>query len=240
MIFLYSISIFNLDKDIMDFLINLFFPKECYFCRKEGRYLCTDCITNYLKINWEQKCYVCGKTCSKGMVHIECAEKGYLDGLLYFALYDKKTQEIIKDIKYKFYFDILKELAEIMSEYLRTYKFSPDLILADVPLHNRKKLFRGFNQSEVLAKEIAFRKGFKYKSLLKRIEDTKTQVGMNREERENNLRTAFKVINSEIPKEVLLVDDIYTTGSTLNQCAKVLKEAGAEKVYGYVFAKSRE
>ena len=127
-----------------------------------------------------------------------------------------------------------------MAEYLKTYHFEEDLVLADVPLHKHKKHFRGFNQSEILAKVISKYSKYQFQNLLERKEDTITQVGLNKEERSNNLRQAFKIKQSKIPKSVLIIDDVFTTGSTLNQCAKILKENGALKVYGFVFAKSRE
>lgn len=218
--------------------INILFPKYCYYCKKEGSYLCKNCINSYVRINWEQRCFMCGKVCSLGFAHKECRESGYLDGLIYFTIYDSKIKEIVKDIKYNFYFDVLSELGEIMSEYLKLYHFS-DVVLTDVPLHKRKFRSRGFNQSQLLAKTISKRTGLKYSKLLKRKQYTITQVGLTREERENNLREAFEM-NLKSPTKVVVVDDVYTTGTTLNQCAKILKQNGAIEVYGFVFAKSRE
>jgi ComF family protein len=127
----------------------------------------------------------------------------------------------------------------MMAEYLKLFSFEKDIVLCDVPLHKHKMRVRGFNQSEILAKQIAKRKGLIFENLLNRRIDTVTQVGLTREERENNLREAF-VVNNSVPKNILIIDDVFTSGSTLNQCARVLKESGAEKVYGFVFAKSRE
>lgn len=224
---------------MFDLLIDLIFPRYCYYCNKEGSYLCKDCITSYLNINWDQRCYICGKVCSTGFMHIECKEQGYLDGLIYFTVYGKKIREIIKDVKYKFHYDVLNELGEIMAEYLKIYKFSDDLILIDVPLHKHKMKYRGFNQSEVLAKIISSKTNYRFENLLSRGEDTITQVGLNQEERWNNLREVFKVNSEHIPEKVMIIDDVFTTGTTLNQCAKVLKENGSKEVYGFVFAKSR-
>ena len=225
---------------MLKYIVDFFFPKTCYYCEKEGRYICNECIRNYVQINWEPKCYVCGKACTAGLMHRECKEQGYIDGLIYFTVYDQKIKRIIKDVKYSFYFDILNELGEIMSEYLKTYHFSDDLILTDVPLHKKKKRFRGFNQAEILARVIAKRSGFKYCKLLNRVENTTSQVKLSHEERENNLINAFQFIGKDIPDKIMIVDDVFTSGSTINQCAKVLKSNGSKEVYGYVFAKSRE
>lgn len=224
---------------MLKFFLDLFFPRSCYYCKREGRYLCSNCILSYLYINWEVRCYICGKPSSIGFVHKECSDQGYLDGLVYFTLYDQKVKEIISDVKYNYYYDILFEIGDMMGEYLKLFKLDGDIVLCDVPLHKHKLRVRGFNQSEILAKQIAKNRSLRFSNLLIRKVDTITQVGLTREERENNLREAF-ISSKKIPENVLIVDDVFTSGSTLNQCARVLKQSGAKRVYGFVFAKSRE
>jgi len=115
-----------------------------------------------------------------------------------------------------------------------------DMIIS-VPLHKERKLRRGYNQSMLLSRELSKRTGIKDMSgLLERNRDTKAQSLLNRDERLKNVRGAFSVINPHMVnrKNILLVDDILTTGSTLNECARVLKESGAAFVAAAVVAAS--
>lgn len=223
-------------------LLNFVYPKYCYFCKTGGRYICANCVKSYLNINWEHRCHVCGKVCKVGFIHKECEKYTYLDGLIYVLMYDDAVKRIIYDIKYGFNFDILSEIGEMMGKYLRLYKFSEDAVLVSVPLHKRKLKYRGFNQAGILAKKIEKVSGFSYLPLLERVRDTDAQANLGREERENNLRDVFtcKNLYSVKHKKIIIIDDIYTTGVTMRECAKLLKKCGAEKVYGFVFAKSRE
>jgi len=111
--------------------------------------------------------------------------------------------------------------------------FSYDLITF-VPLYIQRQRWRGFNQAEDLAKTIDFRA----LPLLIRTRSTNAQSQLNRNRRKVNVAECFEVINRDLVKNksILICDDVYTTGSTLNACAKSLKQAGAFKVYGYVLA----
>lgn len=146
----------------------------------------------------------------------------------------------MRDIKYNLYYDVARELGDIMSNYLKTYKLPEGSILVDVPLSSYKKRYRGFNQSEILAKRISKNLELPYKNIISRTKNTETQVGKNIEERENNLRDVFKIKSIEKVDSVILIDDVYTSGSTLNECAKVIKQGNNDaNVFGFVFAKSR-
>jgi ComF family protein len=129
-----------------------------------------------------------------------------------------------------------------MSQYLQNYDFK-NSVLVPIPMYWKKKNRRGFNQAEVMCKSISEKTGIPRCNLIKRIRDTKTQVGLSKESRINNVRDAFIIDHvrfSEISsKTIILIDDVFTTGSTLEQCARVLKENGVSKVFGFTFAKSR-
>jgi competence protein ComFC len=173
-------------------------------------------------------------------MHEECREVSHLDGLIYVTTYSKVVSDVLKDIKYKYYFDVINSLSDIMADYLKVYKFD-DITISFAPIHAVKLRSRGFDQSELLAKSIADKSNFDFMKLLYRNRQTLTQVGLSKVERESNLKGAFNLRDTlpYLPKSVMLIDDIFTTGSTLNECAKVLKEGGVGQVYGFVFAKSR-
>ena len=119
-------------------------------------------------------------------------------------------------------------------------------ILVPIPLSKNRKNWRGFNQSEILTKTLAKKFGVEYSNSLIRIIETKTQVGLSRDERKKNVKGAFSLRSSRHPeldlgsrlrdKNFILVDDVYTSGATMQEAAKVLKRAGANSVWGMTVA----
>ena len=267
-----------MDKKISktkEFLLDLFFPKFCLGCRKEGVYLCDDCralldITefDYCLCNTKpqrlslspphQTELWCGDKQKSGKCN-RCQYKK-LSGL-YFALpYKEKalTKKLIYQFKYQPYLkDLAKTLASILIEHLVISGKNTDEIwnpkgipgvLIPVPLDKKKLKTRGYNQSEELAKELS--KTLKIpviSNVLTKIKATKPQMELSKSEREKNLLEAFAVKTpencgvSDTPqfsgKKVFLVDDVYTTGSTMEECAKVLRNAGAKQVWGIAIAR---
>ena len=137
-------------------------------------------------------------------------------------------------MKYRFAYDVISEFVE----HLASFKFQ-NAILVPIPLHKQRQNWRGFNQSSLLAKEIS--KKFNLtcvESALIRIENTTPQAHLGKEERLQNIRGKFAVKEpfSLINKQIVLIDDVWTTGSTMKECAKVLKKAGAKEVWGWTLA----
>jgi competence protein ComFC len=126
------------------------------------------------------------------------------------------------------YQEIFKDLGEIISSFLKNYDFK-SYSISFVPVTKRKLIDRGFNQSEVLAEKLAKNLNLKIFSDLIKSKDTEDQTKLDFEKRLNNLNGVFKVKSSP-PKKIILVDDVKTTGATLKECAKVLKEAGAKEI----------
>jgi ComF family protein len=170
-------------------------------------------------------------------VHRDCLEQTFLDGVVVCYHYNDFVEEVIKTIKYKFAFAVIEDVARLMQTHLQSYQLQVDAVCA-VPLSGRKRAWRGFNQAELLAKRLAAQFSAQYVDLLKRNKHTKTQVGLSRVDRLENLHNIFSSKSTNLTyKRVLIVDDVMTTGSTLEQCAKVLKANGVEQVYGLVFAR---
>lgn len=112
-------------------------------------------------------------------------------------------------------------------------------ILIPMPLSRKRRRFRGFNQSELIAKEVSNLSGFPYeKKVLIKVKETESQTHKNKKERRENIKGTFKVKKPEKIKRrnIILIDDVYTTGSTLGEADKVLREAGAKKVFRLVVA----
>jgi len=219
-------------------LLDIIFPKFCLNCRKEGSYLCYDC---------------------QSLIEISGFHRQYssqnLDDL-YFAA-DYRNPLIEKTIRCFKYEPFARELAETLSFLIITHfqlmdnkpDFFPlsesgektaDFIIIPVPLHKKRLKWRGFNQAEELSKELAAFFGLPlFLNCLIRTKETFPQVVLSHQARHENVKGAFSTGNKEIIENnnILLVDDIFTTGSTMEECAGFLKAAGAKKVIGLVVAR---
>ncbi len=195
---------------------DLLFPKFCAGCKKEGDWVCERClpIVNIYK---------------EGVV-------ASLDGVTALFHYGENTaSKLIKMFKYNY----LLEIAGIFDKIINGAKLAgdwSDFAVVAVPLHGRRQRERGFNQSEVIANLFAKKLGLKINNNLSRVVYTVQQAKLSGEERRKNLQNAF-VFNGEVPEKVLLVDDVYTTGATMQECAKVLKDNGVKVVCGLVLAR---
>jgi len=193
----------------------------------------------YCPFCFPPKITIDGKTCQS------CKETKKLKGLFCAASYENFiVKKAISRFKYKPY---LKDLAPVLVSLIIAHlakinKLSDfgDFWLAPVPLHKRKLKLRGYNQAEELAKEIS--KVFKIPLLnnaLIKTKNTPAQVELKKEERRENIKNAFLCKNPGAikNKKILLVDDVFTTGATMEECARVLKNKGAKEVWGMVAAR---
>jgi ComF family protein len=245
----------NKQQKTKEFLLDLFFPKFCLGCQKEGVYLCDDCralleISEFNYCLCDQKPQRLPPGSSAGWRNGKCqrCQDKNLSGL-YFALpYKEKqlTKKLIYQFKYQPYLkDLAKTLASILIEHFvlsgkNTNEIWENGVLIPVPLDKKKLKIRGFNQSEELAKELSVVLKIPVVSdVLTKTKSTKPQMELKKEEREKNLEKVFAVKNPEqiLGKKIFLVDDVYTTGSTMQECAKVLKENGVKNVWGIALAR---
>lgn len=225
---------------IKNFLLNFLFPPRCVNCGRLGRYLCQRC-TSEIKIIEQQVCPVCERPAVNGQTHPKCQTKFSLDGLTSFFVYDGPIKKAIKKLKYQFVTDLANELISL-TNVISTAR-DDKCIFVPVPLHWRRLNWRGFNQSELLGKLMSARLKVRFApDLLIRKKYTQPQVKLKGKERKENIQDAF-VVNPKFLKSLvsslqfLVFDDVWTTGSTLKTCGKVLKEAGAKKVCGMTLAR---
>ena len=232
--------------EINGWFLDLIFPKFCFGCNVEGYYLCKNCSAT-LKIYHFPFCPIC-KNGTIGLA--KCPKhKSYATFCLSpFSYNNNLIKNLIHKYKYEFVKDIGAELADFMIDsikYSGLFSFSAfqfdNFLIVPVPLHRRRLTWRGFNQSEIIAKKIAeeFKIDFSNKNLV-RILNTSPQIQMqDAKQREENIKNAFTCKN---PKEIknkiiILIDDIITTGATLEECARVLKKNGAKEVWAMTIAK---
>ena len=222
----------------MDFVLDLLFPKRCVSCGKFGGYICSTC---FLKIEFVENpvCPECQRQAIGGRTHPGCSRRFGLDGLVVSCKYRGPIRKAIQKIKYRFASDIHKILVSLIADSIWRFNLPKNIVLVPIPLYRSRKNWRGFNQAELLARDLAIRFGEKYRSdLLKRTIDTKTQVGLSGDERRKNIKGAF-VVNQNLKiknQNFILVDDVFTTGSTMMEAAKVLKMAGAGEVWAMTVA----
>ena len=214
-------------EHFIDSIINIIFPNVCGICGHISNYdICPKCM---LKLN-EYK---------------ECKKHIYLDKNFTTYMYIFRYEGLIRDtiIKYKFMDQsyIYKSFVNFMIKNKKICRFlkSYDIIIP-VPISKQRTLKRGYNQCELLLKELKKNSDLNINcKILYKVKNIVPQSSLSKENRINNVKNAYIVKNSEIikDKKVLLVDDIYTTGNTLNECSRMLKLAGAYDVGALTLAK---
>lgn len=226
-------------QKVKENILDLFFPPKCITCGKTGTFLCSDCLDEII-FTTSQVCPRCNKISGKGKFCARC--RGYVDlsGVVaagYFK--DPYLKELIHVYKYDGVFGLSGVLSDFMVKILKEEEIKFDAITF-VPCTKKRESTRGYNQAEILAKDLARKTGKPTGQLLRKTKGTKTQVGLKRKDREKNLKNAFKLLGDSKQikgKRILLVDDVITTGTTLNECAKVLRSAGAKEIWGAVIAR---
>ncbi|MBN1915683.1 ComF family protein [Candidatus Dojkabacteria bacterium] len=235
---------------IISWILNKLFPRICYGCGEVGTYLCEYCLSRKNICRRFQECHVCKKrTPGIELVHNKCRKKTYLDGVIISLKYDGFVERLIAEFKYEFVLDLKNLFVEFLVTATRNlfsfYVNKNELVITFVPLHSKRERWRGYNQSKELAKVFSKRTKLMLAELLIRNSFSRTQVGLKKKERKKNVKGVFSINSSSLhasqcrisSKIVLIIDDVMTTGATLEECAKVLKEGGVKKVYGLVIAR---
>lgn len=211
---------------------------ECLGCGREGEWLCEKC--NHFS-QAPSACPFCHQASVTNATCATCKSGKALDGVVAVTSYQAPlVHEIVHGYKFKFWKGIYYPLAKHMAEILDTQAFIPAAtFLIPIPLHASRLRFRGFNQSAYLARVIAEEKKLAYKDALVRVKATQQQARLHIHERIRNVSNAFQVRPGLdfTQKSVILIDDVFTTGATLDAAARVCKQAGAKRVWGLVFAK---
>lgn len=190
-------------------------------------------------------CKVCGSPLPDGGAHCYYCRRPrptrrYFQFIRTALYYQEPLRTLIHLYKYRHYDYLSDFFAELMCFQIHNYpEFKTIEVITAVPLHWRRRLWRSYNQSELLAKKLAlFLKRPYVGNILRRKELRPPQAGLSHSERFENVRDNFVCRDNSLvqDKNILVIDDISTTGETINQCARVLKLAGAKNVYGYTLA----
>jgi competence protein ComFC len=220
----------------------------CYFCgralsgfHKYG--ICPDCIES-IEFIGDRNCIRCGKLLEDGTLCSDCRSfYHFYDRAFSLCVYQGAVKEWIYSFKYGNRPYIARPFALMMVDRITEMGLNRMIdAIAPVPLHGKKLRTRGYNQAEVLAGAVSRGLGIKLLRPLIRIKNTPPLSGLNRLQRIEQLEQAF-VLNPHYAfygiKNLLLIDDIYTTGTTVNQCSRLLKEGGCERIYVFTIASGR-
>jgi len=227
------ITIPNLFSKFFWYVIDLFYPPFCCGCGKIGFEICPDCFSRIHIINPNLYCRICGDHTQHHSLCAHCNEsKPFFNELRSWGIYEGTLKKAIHRFKYDRGFAIIDlfivPLCHLISEWNIEFDF-----ITPVPLSQTRQRKRGYNQSAMLARPISRMLLKPYiPNSLRRTRNTTPQVGLDANERKNNLNDAF-VANQNIcnNRSILLIDDIATTCTTLNECAKTMKKAGAKDVF---------
>lgn len=238
--------------EYIDTFLNFIYPRNiyCILCnspidRDEEYSICGDCKEK-LELIYGRTCAKCGKPLddlySIDRCHDCINNSQFFNRAVSCLEYDDLAKKIIYDLKYHKKRYISYHISEIMYDRLKIEGVDSFDMIIPVPLHAAKERERGFNQTYLIGKYLSkmTEKEVNNKTLV-RVKNTITQNKLSREERRKNLKNAFEVINKENidEKSILLIDDIFTTGSTVNECSRILLENGATDVYVATLATGR-
>lgn len=235
--------------------LDLIYPPRCLICLaflnggeegEESPSLCPGCLAGFTRVA-APHCPVCGAPFRSGIAEDRVCEPCLRKRPFYQRagapfVYEGDLMKAIHAFKYEGRSRMAGAMGPLLAAFAEDWlKETNGLVFMPVPLHPRRLRERGFNQSLLLARHVAKRLGGQVDFLsLRRTRDTTPQTGLKGDERRRNVRRAFEVKDRKAVrrKKIVLVDDVATTGSTLNECARVLRRAGCTEVYGLVLARA--
>ncbi len=230
--------------------LHLFFPRVCFSCGRDLRYDCQEPLCpaceNGLTLPGPLICKRCGVVLKSGGAHcFNCRgskEKNYKCKVIRSACnFNEYSRGLVHALKYEGADYVAHYMGRVMAQRFGLFaEFANVNLVVPVPLYKRREAARGYNQSECLARSFCQATGLALDtSSLVRVRDTKSQTRLGRAARLTNMTGAFAVKNPAAVKgkTVLLIDDVATTGSTLEGCAQALRLAGAKRVLAYTFAR---
>ncbi len=219
--------------------LNLFFPQWCIGCGQEGDVICYSCRSSLPRV-MPPLCPRCGRPQPSGILCSGCVGwRAEIDGIRSPFRFDGVMRQAIHQLKYRNLKALAAPLAQLLKDYLITSPV-PGEVLVPVPLHQKRLRERGYNQSSLLAKELGKPTNLPVvDDYLIRQRPTSPQARTSTvDERQSNVADAFTCRDQRLRnKQVLLIDDVATSGATLNACATALKAAGAISVWGLVLAR---
>ncbi|GHO84563.1 ComF family protein [Dictyobacter formicarum] len=223
-------------------LLDILFPPQCAQCKVSGAILCPRCIAS---ISWftPPLCHICGLPGAGTTLCARCQHQPLqLSGVRAPGSYQEPLRSCIRALKYQGNRRLSEPLGQLLAQAYHKYAMRADLVIP-VPLHQEKLQQRGYNQSQLLAESCARQLQLPLSTtLIHRIHSAPAQVTLTAQQRRKNLQGAFRctqnhTTQSLLNRRILIIDDVCTTGATLEACAAPLFAAGARAVWGLVLAR---
>jgi len=236
---------FSFLNKVWKFVLDILFPPVCLNCQKylikNQNPICEECL-NKIHLNNTLFCPVCQARLpeNKKICHFDCK---YLLGAA-GNYNDPVLQNLIQAFKYKSVKTLAPALTDLLIKYIESLNPKLNLgnpIIVPIPLYFRREKERGFNQSKLLAKNLAEKLNLEFSEPLRRIKPTQSQAQLkDNEKRAENVKDCFKIVNPEIIKDrnIVLIDDVFTSGATINEAVKILKQNNTKKILALVLAKA--
>ena len=230
-----EVSVSDYVQTALDFLL----PHMCLLCETETTdgLVCNNCL-DYLPVVTSPICQRCGRPIKRGITCRLCKRVSILDHGRAWMLFIPPSDKVIHHFKYRGKTKLAQLLGRAMATLIRTdHILKRADVVMPVPLFWWKQLRRGYNQATLLAHVISQETDINEQPALRRVRNTRTQTRLSESERQDNVRNAFTIEEDGFDnKNILLVDDVLTTGATIQECARMLKNAGAREVYSCVAA----
>jgi ComF family protein len=236
-------------------VLDLVFPPRCAVCRQPGTWLCTRCLADLPRLP-SPVCQVCGRpVLTSRLCHICRQAPLSIQGIRSVLLFEAGARQAIHQFKYRNCRPLATPMAQLMADYWGMHPFPAD-VMVPVPLHIAREHERGYNQADLLTRALAATIGLPVLAgVLERARPTRAQVELSAAERRMNMQGAFACVvpedrtapltggraghfSSVHNQRVLLIDDVCTTGATLEACSLALKTAGAASVWGFTLART--
>ncbi|MCL2155065.1 MAG: ComF family protein [Leptospirales bacterium] len=222
-------------------VLDIIFPCECVYCgdliSSSQYHLCQECYTLLKELN--DACPVCSGILVDGICSICSDRKFYPAKNITLFSYENVSKAVIHSLK----FNGIKHVYKIFIPYIRKeieYLDEKIDIITSVPMSRKKMIKRGYNQSKLIAKELCKETGIEFCEILKENSGAKQQRSLNYDERFINVIDRYKTINNNKFKDkvVLIIDDVFTTGATINECSRKLISSGAAKIFSITLVRS--
>lgn len=236
-------SIGRVAQQLKELVGELLYPPRCEACKRLGTYFCSACLAKITPLTLP-RCPRCDRPINDTnplLSHNQCRECRQqfpsLNGLRVFGIYQSPLKEAIHALKYTRFPAVAHPLGQKLAEHWRVQGVAVDGVIP-VPLHAERVQQRGYNQSTLLADVLCDSLGIPlYDNLVQRVRSTRPQVGLSRQERLQNVADAFEADPVVSSGNWLLVDDVCTSGATLEGCAAALRAKGAVQVWAAVLAR---
>ncbi len=221
-------------------MIDWVYPPRCATCGKWGERWCSVCQQKVKVISTTNLCPLCGIPQPGAEICAECTTyQPVYTALRSWGTYEGTLRTAIHRLKYHSDIGLSENLAKPLAGLLRDLNWQVDLVTA-VPLSGKRKRERGYNQAALLARWISLSEGLPFQpNMIRRSRDTTSQVGLHAHQRRQNVADAFAAVsNHTTGKSVLVIDDVTTTGATMQACSLALMTAGASQIYGLTLARA--